>query len=133
MFGLFACPDLDDVAGVAREGAATARVPAAHTLRIGAPLAGRNVDHEPDFVPRRDAAAARALAPHESDGAVSRGAFRDRAVEPNPKGGQPLDTGAPRRGGLRTRRCARPSPRPSAASTGVGTPVPERPAGRGAL
>ena len=86
-FGLRPCPDLDDVAGVAREGAAPARVPAAHTPRIGAPLAGRKVDHEPDFVPRRDAAAARALATDESDGAVSRGAFRDRAVEPNPKGG----------------------------------------------
>ena len=90
--GLRPCPDLDDFAGVAREGAAPARVPAAHALRIGAWLAGRKVDHELDLVPRRDAAAARALAPDEPDGAVSRGAFRDRPVEADPKGGQPLDT-----------------------------------------
>ena len=132
VFGLLACPDLDDVAGVAREGAAPARVPAAHTLGIGAPLAGRKVDHEPDFVPRRDAAAARGAGAGRAGWSRESWRFPVPGGRAEPEGRAAPGPGAPRRGGLRTRRCARSSPQPSAASTRVGTPAPERPAGRSA-
>ena len=85
--------DLDDLAGAARERAPSARVPAAHALRIGARFAGRNVDHDPDLVPCRDAAAAAAptLASHEPDGAARCRAFGNRPVEADPQRREALD------------------------------------------
>ena len=89
--GALARQDPHDVAGVARQRSPAAGVPAAESVCLGARLAGRDVDHDPDLVPGRYAAAAPALASHDADGATGRGAIGDRAVEPDPQGRQPLD------------------------------------------